>query len=96
MKTKSDEKKSLVSVLKNVCSNELKRQIEIYELISDLNSPSLGISDKVVENKTGDFIVIVDGEVWIQSTEEDKRNKYHQASYNSEFVRANSNIFKKS
>jgi len=97
------KKKEFDNAILNKISNYIKRfktveenrlGIETYVLISELKTPLYNCPEKTACCNVGDFIFIIDEEVWIRDYTKEYKEQFSQASYSPEFVRLNTTIFK--
>jgi hypothetical protein len=65
------------------------KRIEIFKIMLDFNSPIGGESDKIIQNVLGDYLVIINDEVYV----ENENDIFTKVVYSAEFVRLNKKIF---
>ena len=75
---------------------ELRRNIEIFNIIGDIKIPLTGCRDNFANCGIGDFILIIDDGVWVRDWNNLGKEQFTQSSFSPEFVRINSTLFKKS
>lgn len=70
------------------------KEIEIYKIGEDINTPLAEGENKIANSNIGDYVIIIDEEVWIRNWG-DNENLFSKALYSPDFVRINQKIFKK-
>jgi len=70
-------------------------RIEIFKVLLDFNSPIDDDTDDVIQNCSGDYLFIIDGDVFIENMSDNEPNRYTKVVYSPEFVRMNKKIFEK-
>ena len=69
------------------------KNIEIYKLIANFNSPLANDPTKCSNSGIGDFLVIIDETVWIKQWTDGYPNEFVRVIYDANFVRINPSIF---
>ena len=72
-----------------------EKNIEIYKIKGDLNTPLASNPSTPASCGVGDIIIIFDDEVWVRNWNDECPNQFAKAVYNPDFVRMNLNIFDK-
>lgn len=72
-----------------------EKKIEIYKVIQNFKTPLASNPKQVANCSLGDYLVIMDDEVWIRDWNDNREEQFAKAVYSPEFVRMNQNIFEK-
>jgi hypothetical protein len=72
-----------------------KKNIEVYEQIANFRTPLAETTNKIADCNIGDFVIIINNEVWVRNWNNDNENEFSLAVYSPAFVRINTEIFKK-
>lgn len=70
-----------------------EKKIEIYEIRENFNTPLASNPKQIANNSIGDYLVIIDDEVWIKDWNDKREEQFAKANYSPDFVRMNENIF---
>jgi hypothetical protein len=71
------------------------KNIEIYKVVVNFNSPLASNPSKIANCSLGDFVLIFDDEVWVKNWNDDQEEQFAKAVYSPEFVKMNPSIFEK-
>lgn len=69
--------------------------IEIYKIEHNINSPLASDHNQNANCSVGDYLVIIDNDVWIKDNKAFRVEQFAKASYSPQFVRNNTTIFTK-
>lgn len=70
-----------------------EKKIEVYKVKENFNSPLASNPSKVASCTIGDFVIIIDDEVWVRDWNAQREEQFAMAIYTPEFVRINPFIF---
>lgn len=69
--------------------------IEIYKIKENFNSPLERDHNKIASSGIGDYLLIINDEVWIRNWDDSKEDNFSKVVYSADFVRINPAIFEK-
>lgn len=70
-----------------------EKNIEIYKVKENFNSPLASDPNRLASCTIGDFVIIIDDDVWVRDWNAQRTEQFAKAAYDKNFVGKNPFIF---